>query len=394
MRQRDEQQAGAGCARLMLRALAGSAANRGFTLIELVVVIMVISILAAIVLPSYIKVKEKAKEAECKAGLHAIQLSLERFNVDHGDQYPTYLIGGNNTSLVIRYGDDDQVSYNRDEIPFEQCSDPLLRTGYCESYPKNPFVSNAQGVQQLQGQVGDPLRSGLPDGHFYGTRFGAQGNLMGQALCESRYLEWQYCDPVTLEQRNELTWCNVQYEFFDVWAGSRRQRLHLPGAFAYKVIGEIVAQPDAPGNQELVEVDGKKAIVPLNNRDSATYPVSLTNYILSAWGGFRTKGMDILGEEPLVIFTFPGSLHKGGIHSDFIFNPNTGRYETAKPTFDHYELLGVPPWTRGVNRSHIGPLWGSPYGPSPRTEEQLSIGNANGYRDALIIVLSGGEGIS
>lgn len=370
----------------------GCLTRRGFTLIELMVVVVIIAILVAIVLPSYIKIKDKAKEAESKAAIHNIQLDLERFGVDNEGEYPPYLIGGDNHALVVRIGDDQKQTTRFYEIDPAQCTDPLIRAGYKASYPINPFVRNALAVQQLQAAVGDPLRSSLSDGQRLGTRFGAQSNLMGQCLCESRYVDWLYYDQEAQERIRVPTWSNIQYEFYDVWGGTTRRRAWLPGSFLYKVCGEIVAQPDGAHNRDYVKVDGEKAIVPHNNRDEATYPVSLSDYVLSAWGGYRTRGLDLLGEEPLVIFSFPGTRRVSTAASQFIFDPSTGRHELAPyEAVDLYTLLGIPPWTRGVNRSHIGPLWGSPYGPSMRDEEQLSVGNANGYNDALILVLTAGR---
>ena len=366
-----------------------SGCPRGFTLIELAMVVIIIAILVAVILPCYIKLKDKAKEAETKAAIHAIQLDLERFATDNEGTYPPYLIGGDNATKRLDIGDDEEITERYMELPAEACSDPLIRTGYVDSYPRNPFVRNTLAVQRLQMMIGDPLRSALYEGQEMGTRFGANGNLMGQCLCESRYLMWNYVVPETNEVKLKPTWSNIQYEFYDVWGGSNRYRSWLPGSFMYKSIGEIVAQPDDANDRDYVEVGDKTAIIPHNNRDNAVHPVSLSDYMLSAWGGYRSKGMDILGEEPLVIFSFPGSRVVRQATDDFQFNPRNGRYELpSPPAIEFYHLLGIPPWTRGVNRSHVGPLWGSPYGPSPNDEAQLSFGNPNGFNDALILVLT------
>jgi prepilin-type N-terminal cleavage/methylation domain-containing protein len=61
--------------------------RRGFTLIELMVVIAIIIILAAIAIPNYLKMTERAKKSRVAADFGALALALESYKTDWGT-YP------------------------------------------------------------------------------------------------------------------------------------------------------------------------------------------------------------------------------------------------------------------------------------------------------------------
>lgn len=58
--------------------------NRGFTLVELMVVVAIIGILAAIAIPNYDKYQSKARQAEVKLGLVSIYTAESAFSAESG----------------------------------------------------------------------------------------------------------------------------------------------------------------------------------------------------------------------------------------------------------------------------------------------------------------------
>lgn len=108
-------------------------AKRGFTLVEILIVVVILGILAAIVVPQFTQASTEAKENSLCSNLQSLRSQIELYKVQHNDTPPD----DPNQQLV--YCTD--VSGNTAGTPSKErdAANGFIYGPYLERVPDNPF---------------------------------------------------------------------------------------------------------------------------------------------------------------------------------------------------------------------------------------------------------------
>jgi len=140
---------------------------KGFTLVEILIVVIILGILAAIVIPQFTEASNDARESALASDLQTVRSQLELYKVQHMEHYPDEV---NADGTAWAADTDNFVSRLTSKTDAYGNIDASGQFGpYLQKFPSNPFASaNVDSVECGDAQTAD----GDP-GWFFNTDSGA-----------------------------------------------------------------------------------------------------------------------------------------------------------------------------------------------------------------------------
>lgn len=132
-------------------------ATQGFTLVEILIVVVILGILAAIVIPQFTSASEDAKASSLVSQLQTIRSQLEIYQVQHNGGYPD-LVGQQWAQMTGTTDAEGNVGDDGDYGP------------YLQQPPRNSFTGSSTVAADATGDDvgwvwdGSQIKAVVPDG--------------------------------------------------------------------------------------------------------------------------------------------------------------------------------------------------------------------------------------
>ena len=146
----------------------GTNRHRGFTLIEVLIVVVIMAVLAATIIPQFSSSTRDAKDSALKFNMHTMRSQIELYKLHHVEGYPDE-IGNDTTGYLPQLTQATDVDGNRGSSDASHPFGPYIEG----ELPPNPFDGKNVVTEVDLGGDKPTAVSGTAGGWQYDSKTGA-----------------------------------------------------------------------------------------------------------------------------------------------------------------------------------------------------------------------------